>query len=202
MGFLDEFTKIRLPFDDPLADLDPIRVNVQRRPVPQTDPGLFGAITDVLGTVGKIATRAIPAIFDFKALEAQREMARSGGGQQMGTLAPFQTQAGLVQSLGGLGAIGQVVRGVGRQLPGIVGGVAVSEALQGGSQVNGDATRLMVPFRPTMAGARAQPFVAQNPVTGSLTWFKPAGRPILWSGDLTAAKRVKRIAARARRSSR
>lgn len=64
------------------------------------------------------------------------------------------------------------------------------------------ASRLMSPYVPTMAGARAQPFVAVNPMSGALTWFKPAGRPILWSGDLTAAKRVKRVAARARRSSR
>jgi len=59
---------------------------------------------------------------------------------------------------------------------------------------------LTTPYVRTMAGARAQPFVSANPVTGRLTWFKPAGRPILWSGDLTACKRVGRIAARARRS--
>jgi hypothetical protein len=53
-----------------------------------------------------------------------------------------------------------------------------------------------------MAGARAQPFVSANPVSGKLTWFKPAGKPILWSGDLTACRRVNRIASRARRVSR
>jgi hypothetical protein len=68
---------------------------------------------------------------------------------------------------------------------------------QGGG---GQLARLTSPFVPTMAGARAQPFVASNPVSGKLTWFKPAGRPILWSGDLTACRRVGRIAARARRS--
>lgn len=68
---------------------------------------------------------------------------------------------------------------------------------QGGA---GQLAKLTSPFVPTMAGARAQPFVASNPVTGKLTWFKPAGRPILWSGDLTACRRVGRIAARARRS--
>ena len=65
------------------------------------------------------------------------------------------------------------------------------------------ATQLMSPFIPSCQGAsaRAQPFVAANPMTGKLTWFKPAGRPILWSGDLSAAKRVRKVAARARRSS-
>ena len=59
---------------------------------------------------------------------------------------------------------------------------------------------LTSPFLPSMAGARAQPFVAPNPVTGKITWFRPAGRPILWSGDLTTCKRVNRIARRARRA--
>ena len=66
----------------------------------------------------------------------------------------------------------------------------------GGSQL----ARLTSPFIPTQAGARAQPFVSANPVSGKLTWFKPAGQPILWSGDLTACKRVGRIARRARRA--
>lgn len=70
---------------------------------------------------------------------------------------------------------------------------------QGGA---GQLTRLTAPFVPTMAGARAQPHIQANPVNGQLTWFKPAGRPILWSGDLTACKRVGKIAARARRAKR
>ena len=70
---------------------------------------------------------------------------------------------------------------------------------QGGG---GTLARLTSPFVPTMAGARSQPFVMPNPVTGAITWFKPAGRPILWSGDLTACKRVGKIAARARRAKR
>lgn len=68
----------------------------------------------------------------------------------------------------------------------------------GGAQLQ----RLSSPFAPTMAGARAQVFVAPNPATGAPTWFKPAGRPILWSGDLTACRRVGRIASRARRAKR
>ena len=68
----------------------------------------------------------------------------------------------------------------------------------GGAQL----ARLTSPFVPTAAGARSQPFVTANPVTGALTWFKPAGKPILWSGDLTACKRVGRIARRARTVSR
>ena len=70
-----------------------------------------------------------------------------------------------------------------------------------GGMVTSTSMALMgAPFRPTMAGAAARTFVVANPVTGKATWFRPAGRPILWSGDLTVCKRVKRIARRARRS--
>ncbi len=58
----------------------------------------------------------------------------------------------------------------------------------------------MVPFRPTMAGAVAQRFMATNPATGRLTWFGPLGQPVLWTGDIRAAKRVNRVARRALRA--
>ena len=58
---------------------------------------------------------------------------------------------------------------------------------------------LSSPFRPTMAGAAANTFVVPNPVTGRATWFKPAGRPLIWSADLVACRRVGKLAARARR---
>ena len=51
-------------------------------------------------------------------------------------------------------------------------------------------------------GTSARPismFMVPNPVTGKPTFFKHAGRPILFSGDLRACKVVNRIAARARR---
>lgn len=85
---------------------------------------------------------------------------------------------------------------IARQLPGIVGGflggAAIDAALTGG---NGGTPM----FRPTMAGARAQFFRTANPVTGQDTWFRPAGRPLLWSGDLNACKRVNKVARRAAR---
>jgi len=52
-------------------------------------------------------------------------------------------------------------------------------------------------------GMSARPvsmFMVPNPVTGKPTFFKHAGRPILFSGDLRACKTVNKIAARARRS--
>ena len=59
---------------------------------------------------------------------------------------------------------------------------------------------LSSPFAMAAPGLRAQTFVLPNPTTGRPTWFRPAGRPILWSSDLSACGRVNRIAARARRA--
>lgn len=89
----------------------------------------------------------------------------------------------------------------GATMPGSTAGAPAGTA---GSNGGGAACNAMTlarsPFRPTMAGARAQPFMMCNPVTGALTWFKPAGRPILFSGDLSACKRVEKVARRARRA--
>lgn len=49
------------------------------------------------------------------------------------------------------------------------------------------------------SGARSHPFIAINPNSGAQVWFKPAGRPVLWSGDLATCRRVNRIARRVRR---
>lgn len=56
---------------------------------------------------------------------------------------------------------------------------------------------------PGLAGARPKSLVmVPNPTTGKPTFFKHAGTPILFSGDLRAARRVSRVAARARKSRR
>lgn len=56
---------------------------------------------------------------------------------------------------------------------------------------------------PGISGARPRSLVmVPNPTTGKPTFFKHAGTPILFSGDLRAARRVQRVAARARKSRR
>jgi hypothetical protein len=57
-------------------------------------------------------------------------------------------------------------------------------------------------FTSTVQGYRAKRFFGvSNPATGNLSWYRSAGRPILWSGDLGACKRVRKVAARARTAS-
>lgn len=56
-------------------------------------------------------------------------------------------------------------------------------------------------FRPTVSSISPAPLVmVPNPMTGAPTFFKHAGKPILFSGDLKAAKMVGRLARRARRA--
>jgi len=105
----------------------------------------------------------------------------------------FATTIGTPFQTAGLGAL---LPSLGRQLPGIVGGFLGGAALDATLGGGGGSTPM---FRPTMAGARAQTFRAQNPVTGQDVFFRPAGKPILWSADLSACKRVNKVARRARR---
>ncbi len=55
------------------------------------------------------------------------------------------------------------------------------------------------PWKTTCGGTSlaAQNHLQVNPATGAIRWFGPKGKPILWSDDLAACKRVKRVATRA-----
>lgn len=61
------------------------------------------------------------------------------------------------------------------------------------------ASGLYEPYVPTGTGHRAHRFIGINPTSGAATWFGPLGRPILFSGDFAAVRRVRRVAGRARR---
>jgi len=101
--------------------------------------------------------------------------------------------AGLALALPGGAAI---ARGLGRGLGalGIAGGL---EQLFGG----GNGMDEVGFFQATMGGVRVKSTVMlRHPISGQPVFFKHAGRPILFSGDLRTCKRVNKIAARARRS--
>ena len=168
--------------------------------------GIFDAAVDILSGIGDVAVKVAPIIQDFRNQELSRDLAKLRARQPQIFQLPRQpsqfpgqfAQTTLPQGFGGSFMAAPFVTQAGlldpleRRLPDVPG---VDLGPQG-------SARLFSPFLPTMAGARAQTFIAVNPISQALTWFKPAGRPILWSGDLSACKRVKRVAARARRSSR
>lgn len=100
---------------------------------------------------------------------------------------------------GGMGFLAPTTIGtLGRTLGGVAAGAAgagIIDWMMG----NGGACPTSPFAQPSAGGVRATTFVAAHPVTGKAVWFRPAGRPILWSSDLSACRRVKRIAGRARR---
>lgn len=56
------------------------------------------------------------------------------------------------------------------------------------------AAGLSAPFRNTASGARAVEHIRFNPRTGKPTTFVPAGRCILRTSDISAKKRVEKVA--------
>lgn len=110
------------------------------------------------------------------------------GGSVVG--APYQTVPYTPAAAPGTG----LIPGIGQALGGYLMG--------GGSGTGGGIVNVPQVFQQNPTGMRAKSFFATpNPVTGNLTWYRNVGRPILFSGDLTACKRVNKVAARARRAS-
>lgn len=70
-------------------------------------------------------------------------------------------------------------------------------------RLSGAVGGLPTMFRAGAVTARPVPMVMQlNPQTGQPAYWRHVGRPILFSGDLAACRRVERVARRAKRSSR
>ncbi|MCI0582610.1 MAG: hypothetical protein L0227_06890, partial [Chloroflexi bacterium] len=106
----------------------------------------------------------------------------------------------------GLAGIGGVLTSLGRSLPSVISRSAPSFALGAGvgsalDFFGGGGGALGEPFATAMGGRRAKTFVVSHPDTGRPVWFRPAGRPLLWSSDFSSARRVRKLAARAARTS-
>jgi hypothetical protein len=72
-------------------------------------------------------------------------------------------------------------------IPGPLGGITLPGYVPEGSvQVPG--------LFQTRERAVAQPFEVMNPVTGRLVYYAPRGRPVLFSGDYAACRRVRHVA--------
>ena len=121
----------------------------------------------------------------------------SGGETPMGLPVAALPGGAPVQAagLGGFGA-------------GLAGGLLGEGIFQGlfGNGGNGPVTTQGVPcptlFVPTRQAMRAVTmFRITNPATGADVWYRNAGRPLLWSGDFAAVKRVRKVAGKAHRRS-
>ena len=113
-----------------------------------------------------------------------------GGGaevpQVFNTLTEGGGAGGFLNDLGGF--INRIVNfeGVGPSF------IAESQAAQ-----QGGAAGCGAPFRNAACGTgvRAVPadYLLTNPVSQKAVWFGPKGRPLLWSGDVSAARRLQRV---------
>ncbi len=174
--------------------------------------GVGSVLGGVAGAVGQAAAGLVTPLLNVGVGALNQVVSGAIGGSSggPGQVALVSTTTGLVNaspasfSLGG----GPPALGAGSFQVGPFGGGAPIPQI-GDGVANGGMMSLGQNFIPTrsaltgqVTGARAQTHVVQNPVSGAITWFKPAGRPILWSGDLQSCKRVNKIARRARRAKR
>lgn len=167
--------------------------------VPGQLPGLPGQLPSPVGT---------PPFFP------QATVPRGGGTMPTeipvpGAVFPFET-AGMLPQLpsGGMEMAtpvalpgGALIGPLLRQLPGVIGGgAAAALALQEAGVELPFGGRL---FKSTMAGVRPNRLVmVRHPVTQAPVFFKHAGRPLLFSSDMAAARKVDRLARRAKRTRR
>jgi len=113
--------------------------------------------------------------------------------QQQFTPTPFfqppVQQAGFPLLGAGAGALAK------RFLPpfgaGVAGGIAENFLNFGGASTLDESAAFT---DPVPGACRPKMHVKTNPCTGKGTWFVPRGRPLVFSGDLSAAKRLDRVA--------
>ncbi len=86
-----------------------------------------------------------------------------------------------------------------KQLPGILGGAAGGVAAEGlfGFLGGADDLDVTAAFTDPLPGkCRPKAHIKTNPCTGKGVWFVPRGKPLVFSGDMAACKRVDRVAKR------
>lgn len=145
----------------------------------------FGGFGGIAQSLIQAAGQIVPAILGGGTRTTEL---RPAVAPQFGT-SPFQ-QASLVP-------FASKLPGLVKQIPGILGGAAGGLAAEGLFGFFGGADDLDVTAAftdPIPGKCRPKAHVKNNPCTGKGVWFVPRGRPLVFSGDLSAAKRLDRVA--------
>ena len=154
----------------------------------------MGALDSFLTSVGSAIGQAIPKLADVGVAALANKLVKGSGGAS-GT--PYSVFPEF--SIGG-GAMPSVqIMPVGQQAAMVV------QPQQGSfldfpgliSPLLGGGSALSVSSPWTNAGT-PRVYMTTSP-KGTPVWFRPAGRPVLFSGDFQACRRVRKVAARARR---
>ena len=149
---------------------------------------LSDTIGNVLGGLAEATPTILPAILGARAQErASRDalrLARSGF---------------MPAGYGTAGALGGALGALLGEEPGVLEEGGMLEGLG----LEGDIERTATLWRRTAGGfSPVRTITARHPTSGSLSTWVNMGRPVLYTGDLSACKRVNRIAARTARVAR
>jgi len=135
-----------------------------------------------------VPPQTTPGGFNVVAFPTDRSAAFPASGFGAFTQALFNPQGFPVAQQAGLGST------ILRQLPALLGGLAIGEGIEGLAGLTAGGPTGTPMFKLTACGASSpRPFRTPDPRTGEDVWFRPAGRPILFSGDFQACKRVARV---------
>lgn len=175
--------------------------NAQRRALQMALSDSFGT---VLNSVVGAAPAALQTYFTAKAAEQQQKqalkLARLGAGftgLTTGGVGPNYSGVPLpgVGTGAALGALGMLLG----EEPGPLASGGILETLG----LEGDVERTVTLWKRSGAGFRPnRTITAQNPSSGSLSTWVNMGRPVLYTGDIAACRRVNRISARVARVAR
>jgi len=151
----------------------------------------FGGFGDLIGNIIGGATQLLPQIFPKVFPGAQAQPVNFPGG---GFGGGFQQTA--FPAL-----IPPIVGGITRALPGLGAGAIggeLADAFQNLFSSGGASTQSdLAAFTDATPGScRPKEHLKVNPCTGKSTWFTPRGRPLVFSGDMAACKRVDRVSKR------
>lgn len=147
-----------------------------------TTPGAFGGFGDIVNSLIGAAGQIVPAIFG----KNQPVTAQPFPGFQQagfGSLVPFVGNAAKTLLPGlGIGAVGGELADAFQNL-----------FTSGGASTQSD----LAAFTDATPGScRPKEHLKVNPCTGKSVWFTPRGRPLVFSGDMAACKRVDRVSKR------
>lgn len=173
-------------------------------PTEERDVGILGAVQGISDVAQALAPGIEAGVQAALAVQQviggpQQPFVAPGGGLTLPQISALQVQqAGLPLLLGsGLAGLGGSLLGQG-SLGGLATGLAETLLPKGLEAAFGlGGTQF---FKPNIGGFRARHTIeADNPITGKRSFWVNRGRPMLWSGDLGACKRVARAASKARR---
>ncbi len=144
----------------------------------------FGGFGGIAQSLIQAAGQIVPAFLQPKQQRVEQGFFGPQQPQfQQAALAPFLTK--LPQ--------------IARNLPSILGGAAGGVAAEGlfGMFGGADDQDVTAAFTDPVPGkCRPKPHIKNNPCTGKGVWFVPRGQPLVFSGDLSAAKRLDRVSKR------